>query len=84
MTSADLLARLWALAMLYPAQAMLLALALWMLAVLVGLAVLSMLRPELPLHQWEDDDDQHRAVTRPAGLQPSITWRRSGGVWWLK
>jgi len=83
MTAVDLPARLWALAMLYPAQAILAVVVLWMLLVLCVLALVGMLRPELPLHQWEDDDEQHRSVTRPAPLQaPAAPWRKAGGNWW--
>lgn len=35
----------------------------------LALCLVGLVRPELPLHQWEDDDDQLRAVTRPAALE---------------
>lgn len=83
MSAAALLDRLWALALLYPAHAILAAVVLWMLLVLCVLALVGMLRPELPLHQWEDDDEQQRAVSRPGPLEPpAVSWRRAGGNWW--
>lgn len=73
--SADLLPRLWLLASLYPGLAFVLIIIVCLLGTLVALAIVSMSRPELALHQWQDDDDQHRAVTRPAPLP----WGRAGG-----
>lgn len=64
MMSADIWSRLWMLAMAYPAQAGLLVIIVWLLGTLVALALVAMVRPELPLDQWQDDDDQHRAVSR--------------------
>lgn len=74
---------LLALAMAYPVQALLLAVVLWLLAIVLVLAIVSLSRPELPLHQWQDDDDQHRAVTRPAPLE-AAPWGRQRGLWALK
>ena len=73
--SADLLPRLWLLASLYPGLALLLIIIVCLLGTLVALAIVSMSRPELAMHQWEDDDEQARAVTRPAPLP----WGRAGG-----
>lgn len=69
-----MMATLWALALTYPAQAILLAVVLWLFVIVMVLALVSMTRHELPLHQWADDDEQHRAVTRPAPLP----WGRAG------
>ena len=71
----DLLPRLWLLATMYPVLAIMLAVLLWIAGTLIALCIVSMSRPELPLHQWADDDEQHRAVTRPAPLP----WGRAGG-----
>ena len=49
-------------------MAILLAVVLWLFVIVVVLALVSMTRPELPLHQCADDDEQRRAVTRPAAL----------------
>ena len=64
MMAGDLLHRLWWLVLAYPALAFMLVALLWLAGTLIALALLSMLRPELPLRQREDDDDQHRAVSR--------------------
>jgi fatty acid desaturase len=73
-----MMATLWALAIAYPAQAILLVVVLWLFVIVVVLALVSMARPELPLHQWADDDEQRRAVTRPASLTGNnmIPWGR--------
>ena len=73
-----MMATLWALALAYPAQAILLVVVLWLFVIVVVLALVSMARPELALHQWQDDDEQHRAVTRPASLAGNtvIPWGR--------
>ena len=73
--SADLLPRLWLLASLYPGLVLVLAIILCLLGTLVAVCLVSMSKPELPLHQWADDDEQARAVTRPAPLP----WGRAGG-----
>lgn len=64
MNSAELWVRLWLLASAYPWLAALFVALLSTLGTLFALALVSLARPELPLHQWEDDDDQHRAVSR--------------------
>lgn len=73
-----MMAALWALALAYPAQAILLLVVLWLFVIVVMVALVSMTRPELPLHQWADDDEQHCAVTRPASLAGNnvIPWGR--------
>ena len=73
--SADLLPRLWLLASLYPGLVLVTFIIACMLGTLVALAIVSPSKPELPLHQWADDDEQARAVTRPAPLP----WGRAGG-----
>lgn len=60
----DLLARLWLLALTYPGVAVVALLVLCLLGTLVALTIVSMLRPPLPLHQREDDAEQHRAISR--------------------
>ena len=42
---------------------------LWACAIGAILCLVSMLRRELPMHQWAEDDDQIAAITRPAGLE---------------
>lgn len=86
--SADLMSRLWMLVQAYPALAFVFIAILCLLGTMQALALLSLSRPPLPLHQWEDDEAQARAVTRPAQLDSHIAavdasapWRRSGGNW---
>lgn len=78
MMAADLMSRLWLLVQAYPALAFIFLLILCLLGTLLALAVLSLSRPPLPLHQWEDDEAQARAVS---GRMPLESWRRSGGNW---
>ena len=77
MTAADLWLHLWAVCLMYPAQAIAFVVVVFGLGTMVALCLVSMGRPELPLHQWEDDYEQARAVTRPAPLP--VPWGRSGG-----
>ena len=42
---------------------------LWACAIGVILCLVAMLRRELPMHQWAEDDDQIAAITRPASLE---------------
>lgn len=41
----------------------------WACGICVILCLLAMLRRELPIDQWQDDDDQFKAITRPASLE---------------
>lgn len=41
----------------------------WICGVGVILCLVAMLRRELPMHQWAEDDDQIAAITRPASLE---------------
>jgi hypothetical protein len=41
----------------------------WLLCVGMILCLVAMLRRELPMHQWAEDDDQIAAITRPASLE---------------
>lgn len=84
MIAADIWARLWAVCQAYPAVAILLLVLLCIFGTLVATAITGLSRHELPLHRWEDDDEQAKAVTRPAPLQVPPTWGRSGGNWWGK
>ncbi len=78
MTAPDIWLHLWAICLAYPAQAIAFVVVVFGLGTMVALCLVSMGRPELPLYQWEDDDEQHRAVSRPVPLE---TWRRSGAGW---
>ncbi len=78
MNAPDLWHRLWQLVLTYPGLAFMLAVILCLLGTLLALALLSLSRPPLPLHQWEDDEAQARAVS---GRVPLESWRRSGGNW---
>ena len=78
MMAPDLWARLWQLVLTYPSLAFMLVVILCLVGTLIALALLSMLRPEMPLRQWEDDEAQARAVS---GRMPLDNWRRSGGNW---
>ena len=42
---------------------------LWICGVGAILCLVAMLRRELPMHQWAEDDDQIAAITRPASLE---------------
>ena len=64
-----MIADLWAMALANPWLAALLLLMLMCCGTALALCLVGLVRPELPLHQWEDDDDQLRAVTRPAALE---------------
>ena len=68
MTGSGLWPSLWALALAYPVQSIMLLVVVWCLGIVVALCIVSPARQDLPLHQWEDDDEQHRAVSRPAPL----------------
>ena len=50
----------------------------WLCGVAVVLCLVAMLRRELPMAQWQDDDDQAKAITRPASLAGNsvIPWGR--------
>jgi hypothetical protein len=78
MTAPEVWMHLWAVCLAYPAQAIAFVVVVFGLGNVVALCLVSMGRPELPLHQWEDDDEQARAVSRPVSLE---TWRRSGAGW---
>jgi hypothetical protein len=75
MTAPDIWMHLWAVCLAYPAQAIALVVVLFGLGNVVALCLVSLARPELPLHQWEDDDEQYAAVSRPAPLP----WGRARG-----
>jgi hypothetical protein len=60
---------LYDMALANPWWAALIALMLMCCGTGLALCLVGLVRPELPLHQWEDDDDQLRAVTRPAALE---------------
>jgi fatty acid desaturase len=64
----DTLATLYAMAAENPWWAWLAVGLFWLCVIGFALCLVSMLRPDLPLHRWEDDEEQQRAVTRPAGL----------------
>lgn len=78
MMAPDLWHRVWQLVLTYPGMAIMLVVILCLLGTLLALALLSLSRPPLPLHQWEDDEAQARAVS---GRVPLESWRRSGGNW---
>lgn len=78
MMAPDLWHRLWQLVLIHPGPAFMLVVILCLLGTLLALALLSLSRPPLPLHQWEDDEAQARAVS---GRVPLESWRRSGGNW---
>lgn len=78
MMAGDLWSRLWVLAVAYPALALVFVIILCLAGTLIALSFVSMSKPELPLDQWQDDADQHQAVS---GRMPLETWRRSGGNW---
>lgn len=63
-STADLLPRLWLLATTYPGVAVVVLIIICLIGTLCALCLVSMTRHELPLHQWEDDDEQHRAISR--------------------
>jgi hypothetical protein len=42
---------------------------LWACAIGAILCLVAMLRRELPMHQWAEDDDQIAAITRPTSLE---------------
>lgn len=81
MNSSDILTKLWALCMQYPGQASMLAVVLWLLAICLVLVLLTMLKPPAPADRRREDEDQRRAITKPAPLE---TWRRSGSNCWPK
>ena len=64
-----MIAMLWDMALANPWWAALIVLMFLCCSTGLALCIVGLARPELPLHQWEDDDDQHRAVTRPAALE---------------
>lgn len=64
-----MIADLWAMALSNPWWAALSVLMLMFCGTALALCLVGMLRPDLPLHRWEDDEEQQRAVTRPAGLE---------------
>jgi hypothetical protein len=64
-----MIANLWDMALANPWWAALIVLMFLCCSTGLALCIVGLARPELPLHQWEDDDDQHRAVTRPAALE---------------
>lgn len=76
--STDLWSRIWLLATAYPALTFVFLVILFLAGTLVALAIVSMARPRLPLDQWQDDQDQHEAVS---GRMPLETWPRAGGNW---
>lgn len=78
MSTPDLWQRLWQLVLTYPALAFMFGVILCLLGTLVALALLSGSRPRIPLQQWEEDDEQYRAVSGRAPLEPL---RRSGSSW---
>lgn len=64
-----MMAALWDMALANPWWAALVALMLMACGTALALCLVGMLRPDLPLHQWEDDQEQHDAVTRPGALE---------------
>ncbi len=64
-----MMANLYAMAAANPLWAWLAVALLWACGIGIALCLVAMTRRELPLHQWEDDDDQARAITRPAALE---------------
>lgn len=78
MMAPDLWHRLWQLVLTYPSLAFMLVVILCLVGTLIALALVSMARPHVPLDQWEDDAEQHKAVSRPVPLE---TWGRGGGNW---
>lgn len=73
MLSADLIPRLWLLATNFPGVAFVALAIICLLGTLCACCLVSMIRHELPLHQWEDDEEQHRAVSKRLPLE-SLQW----------
>lgn len=55
---------LWLLVLSYPWLWLLFVVLLCAFGTLVALALLSGNSRRIPLHQWDDDDEQHRAVSQ--------------------
>ena len=64
MMATDIWGRLWMLALAHPMQSIMLLVVVWCFGIVVAVCIVSPSRQELPMHQWEDDDDQVRAVSR--------------------
>lgn len=60
---------LWLLVLSYPWLSLLFLVLLCAFGTLVALALLSGNSQRIPLYQWEDDREQHDAVTRPGALE---------------